>query len=60
MLYYGGQYSPSTLQHVLLDFVEHDVCDNLYADYGGITEQMICAGGEGKDGCQGDSGKLVC
>ncbi len=56
VLYYGGQFTPTTLQHVELDYVETSICDKIYESYGGVSSAMMCAGGEGKDGCQGDSG----
>jgi len=56
VLYYGGYHKPSTLQHVDLNYVDQSECDELYVDYGGVTDAMMCAGGHEKDGCQGDSG----
>ena len=53
----GGSL-PTQLQAVDVDIISREVCDSTYAAYGGITENMICAGvtGGGKDACQGDSG----
>jgi trypsin len=53
----GGSL-PSQLQAVEVDIISHEKCDSAYAGYGGITENMICAGVPvgGKDACQGDSG----
>ena len=59
VLYYGGMFQPSTLQHVELNIVESLDCNGIYSSYGGITDAMMCAGEEGKDGCQGDSGKFT-
>nr|ADQ53629.1 eupolytin [Eupolyphaga sinensis] len=54
----SGGSLPSQLQVVSLPIVSHQQCNNAYASYGGITENMICAAEEqgGKDSCQGDSG----
>jgi trypsin len=53
----GGSL-PSQLQAVEVFITSFDECNIAYAKYGGITENMICAGvpGGGKDACQGDSG----
>jgi trypsin len=53
----GGSF-PSQLQAVNVFITSRPECDNAYADYGGITESMICAGvpGGGKGPCSGDSG----
>ena len=56
-MYYEGWYSPSTLQHVEINYVDRDTCDDIYGGSGSITSSMMCAGEQGKDGCQGDSGK---
>jgi trypsin len=55
---YSGGTIPSQLQAVNVDIISRTECDNAYADYGGITVNMICAAvpGGGKDACQGDSG----
>lgn len=49
---------PRRLQVVNVPIVSQEECNNAYAEYGGITENMICAAapGGGKDACQGDSG----
>jgi trypsin len=54
----GSSSLPTQLQAVTVNIVSASQCDSAYADYGGITENMICAGvtGGGKDACQGDSG----
>jgi trypsin len=43
---------------VTVPVVSHEECNKAYEDYGGITDNMICAAapGGGKDACQGDSG----
>jgi secreted trypsin-like serine protease len=48
----GGTIS-NVLQKVDVSIVSNSDCASVY---GGITDQMICAGNEGKDSCQGDSG----
>ncbi|PSN50116.1 hypothetical protein C0J52_04699 [Blattella germanica] len=50
--------SPSQLQQVQVNIMDHDQCSKAYVLYGGVTDQEICAGVPqgGKDSCQGDSG----
>jgi len=59
----SGGLLPNQLRAVKVGIISREECDNAYAAFGGITENMICAGvpGGGKDACQGDSGgALVC
>jgi secreted trypsin-like serine protease len=44
----------TVLQMAPVPIVEPGICQDSYA--GAVTEDMICAGGEGKDSCKGDSG----
>lgn len=48
----------AVLRATTVPIVSHENCNAAYAGYGGITEQMLCAGYEngGSDSCQGDSG----
>ena len=59
----GANKSPKKLRYVGVPMVSSEQCNAMYAAYGGITENMICAGFEqgGKDSCQGDSGgPFIC
>ncbi|KAM5227319.1 mastin-like [Ctenodactylus gundi] len=58
---------PYRLQEVAVPIVENEECDQLYrnfsheADGRVIHDSMLCAGQEGRDSCQNDSGgPLVC
>ena len=56
VLSFGSIETPSTLQHVELNYVEQADCGKIYELYS-FTDAMMCAGEYGKDGCQGDSGE---
>jgi trypsin len=48
----------TVLQALKVTIASREECNAAYSVYGGITNNMICAGvsGEGKGTCQGDSG----
>ena len=45
---------PDKLQHVKVKTMSNDECG--YYDYDLLSDNMLCAGEEGKDTCYGDSG----
>lgn len=49
----SGGSSPDQLQEVNVPIVPQATCRNSYST---LTDNMICAGEEGRDSCQGDSG----
>ncbi|KAK5889110.1 hypothetical protein CesoFtcFv8_015142 [Champsocephalus esox] len=53
---YSGGPSATTLQQALLPVVDHDICSQ--SDWWGSSAKttMVCAGGESKSACHGDSG----
>ncbi len=54
----SGSYSP-VLMKVGVPIITNAACDSVPDYNGGISDNMLCAGGEaagGKDSCQGDSG----
>lgn len=60
----GGGYDFSNiLMEVDVDYVENEVCDaskdSVDSYKGMIYDAMLCAAANGKDGCQGDSGKFI-
>lgn len=55
----NAEISRVVLRAATVPYVDHEICSLAYADFGGMTEQMICAGyiiEGGRDACQGDSG----
>lgn len=52
----SGGSQPEILQEAELKVLTNEQCSNSYAAVAPITKEMICARGEGKDSCQGDSG----
>ena len=59
-----GATQSAYVDNLQLQFATLKVLDNVSCNklmYGKITDNMICAGGNGRDTCQGDSGgPLVC
>lgn len=41
------------LRAVILNVVNFESCEVIYAYHGGVTDRMICAAGKDKDSCQG-------
>ncbi|KAK6640231.1 hypothetical protein RUM44_011917 [Polyplax serrata] len=48
--------SPDTLQSVWISVTNKTYCKEAYEKISPVTDRMFCAGTEGKDSCQGDSG----
>jgi len=44
------------LHEVELEYVDNDTCDDGHGDNGEVLEDMMCAAGDDKDSCIGDSG----
>ncbi|XP_054715313.1 U21-ctenitoxin-Pn1a-like [Uloborus diversus] len=49
-----GGYKSDVLKQVLLPMVDRDTCNDIFHDE--VYSNMICAGKEGRDTCQADSG----
>lgn len=45
--------SSQFLRAVVINMVEFSVCEDIYRDYGGVSDRMLCAAGKSKDSCQG-------
>nr|AAM96943.1 trypsin 4 [Phlebotomus papatasi] len=54
----SSQESRDNLRAAVVPKYNDEACNKAYAQYGGITNTMLCAGFDqgGKDACQGDSG----
>ncbi len=53
----GFGFPADTLRQVTVPIVSNQTCQQAYQSEGiTITEEMLCAGEEGKDACNGDSG----
>ena len=44
------------LREVEVAYLPNDVCDRMHGGLGEVQPDMLCAGGDGKDACYGDSG----
>ena len=44
------------LREVDVEYIPNDICDLMHGNNGEVTEDMLCAGGNSKDACYGDSG----
>lgn len=45
--------SSSILRAVTVNVMNFNQCEEIYRDYGGVTDRMICAKSHKKDSCQG-------
>jgi trypsin len=44
------------LREAEVTYIANEVCDRMHGGFGEVQEDMLCAGGNNKDACYGDSG----
>ena len=56
----GGGSAADTLQQAMLPVAEHSACSRVNGRFGRVDEKsMVCAGGQGKGGCQVNNLKKI-